>query len=334
MNSDYRSRAREIAGTEERCTRVRCELARGDWRASMRISARLDSRGFTLIELLVVIAVIGILVAISVPAVQYVREVASRTQCANNLRQIGLAMQSHHDAFRAFPTNGGGRAQERARDGSWFVASTSWYGPPQFVTFFYGVGSPHLRPSEQTGSWLYSMLPYLDGDNIFRQRSWESGCKTYVCPSRRTAEAREAENDEYGEYSGGGWKWGKTDYAANGHLIRGRPLTRPITVVTDGTSNTILAGEKALRPGIYQTGSWYYDEPFFVGGSYGTWRWGRLIVRDSPSCELWNNWGSKHSAGAQFVFVDGSVHSLQFNTSANVIGALLTPNGGEQVPEF
>lgn len=95
--------------------------------------------GFTLIELLVVIAIIAILIALLVPAVQKVREAAARTQCTNNLKQMGLAFHNYHDVYKEFPANGWG----------W-----SWIGSPVMN------GSPG-----QPGGWLYSILPYVEQEN-------------------------------------------------------------------------------------------------------------------------------------------------------------------------
>jgi prepilin-type processing-associated H-X9-DG protein len=141
-------------------------------------------------------------------------------------------------------------------------------------------------------------------------------------------------NDAYGEYSGGGWSWGKTDYAGNGMMIPNRPVCWPLARITDGTSHTVLVGEKAMDPRNYDSGTWYWDEPFFLGGSGGTWRQGGRMFRDAVGIAFPGNWGSAHANGAQFLFADGSVRSLAFETARVLLNALMTPNGGEPVPDF
>ncbi len=250
----------------------------------------------------------------------------------DNLKQIGLAFMHHHDVYRLLPTNGGGvwNEQIQAVDGTWFTPTTIEF-EPQYAILYWGVGNPQRGPRDQTGSWAYAILPFIEQENVFTQRAWTAGVSSYACPSRRTAEPQLPQNDEFGEYIGGGWVWGKTDYAANGLLILGRPSAYPLSRITDGQSQTILVGEKAMRTGLYYSGSWYFDEPFFLGNSFGTRRIGTAIVRDSPYCSFWNNWGSAHIGAAQFVFADGSVHPLSYSTSPDVAHSLMTPSGGEVV---
>src|SRR6185436_17064943 len=101
---------------------------------------RICRRGFTLVELLVVIAIIGILIALLLPAVQAAREAARVAQCKNNLRQSGLAAQSHLAAYKTFPTGGWG----------W-----SWVGDADRGN---GINQP--------GGWVYNVLPFIEGGSI------------------------------------------------------------------------------------------------------------------------------------------------------------------------
>lgn len=291
--------------------------------------------GVTLMELLVVLAIVAVLLALLLPAVQTARESASRLTCQNNLKQIGLALQQFHGVYGVFPSNGGWDGKETIPDIN---------GNPSYVftkdndlTFpwDWGVGKPGLLPTQQTGSWAYSILPFLEQQNMYTQRAWTDGVALYACPSRRSALPQPVVSDEYGTYWGGGWVWGKTDYAGNRLLFPNRPYVRSIHEITDGTSHTILVGEKSMAPQDYTTGTWYWDEPFFTGGSDGTVRSGSRVQQDSRRLAegrrfRWN-WGSPHTAGAQFVFADGSVRQIFFTTPGNVVATLLTPSGGEVV---
>jgi prepilin-type N-terminal cleavage/methylation domain-containing protein/prepilin-type processing-associated H-X9-DG protein len=140
------------------------------WRTGVR-------RAFTLVELLVVIAIIGILVALLLPAIQAAREAARRTQCKNQLKQIGLAILHHADTFRVFPTGGAGPSVDIAN---------------------YVSGGRPFGPDKQGLNWTYQILPFLEEDairGITTQAQLQAAqVPLYVCPSRRSVGARTSAN--------------------------------------------------------------------------------------------------------------------------------------------
>jgi prepilin-type N-terminal cleavage/methylation domain-containing protein len=301
----------------------------------MKSSLRASRSAFTLVELLVVIAIIAVLIGLLVPAVQKVREAAARISCANNLKQIGLALLNHHDTYHVFPSNGGwdGKQTIPSVGGAPITPFTTDFSNGQ--TQFWGVGDPRRSPQDQTGSWAYVILPFIEQQNMYQNREWTVGVRVYICPSRRLATAATAvPQDKYGVYGSGGWAWGKTDYAANAWVIPLRPVCRRITELTDGTSHTVLVGEKAVDPQVNTPNTWYWDEPFFLGGAGGTYRWKDLVLRDGPGIDYKGNWGAAHDAGAEFLFGDGSVRLVNFATPPATVHGLLTPDGGEVVPDF
>lgn len=183
---------------------------------------RAGNRAFSVVELLVAIAIIGVLVALILPAIQHARETARRTECMNHLKQIGLAFQAHDGAYGVVPHNGGwdGRQTIRSAGGSSFTPSTEDFSLGK--TFCWGVGDPARAPRQQTGSWLYAILPFAEQQQVHTDRSWTVPVATYICPTRRSAKAYGVvAQDQYGAYEGGGWAWGKSDYAGNAFLIPG-----------------------------------------------------------------------------------------------------------------
>ncbi len=295
-------------------------------------------RAFTLIEVLVVITIIGILVALLIPAVQAARETARRMHCSNNLKQIGLALQLHNDTHKVIPNNGGWNGSQTIplADGSGdFTPSTDDFAAGR--KFEWGVGDPKFPPERQTGSWLFSILPYIEQQNVYDSRSWQTPVAHYICPSRRDARAYPVSaGDANGNYEGGGWNWGRTDYAGNNLLMPRLPAdpkgrTEKLASITDGLSNTVLAGEKAFDPSVHTDASWYWDEPFFLGGAGGTARRGIAVMRDGIGIDYKTNWGSAHPGGTQFLLGDGSVRLVAYEISWEDLSALITPQGGEVV---
>lgn len=289
-------------------------------------------RAFTLIELLVVLAIIAVLMGLILPAVQMARDAAARTSCANNLKQIGLAFHQFQDIYHVFPSNGGWNGSQTilSVDGTPFTPQTFDNGSSQ--NYFWGVGDPSLPPLAQTGSWAFSLLPFLEQGSMYKQRAWTSPMGTYTCPTRRSSTPQPVvAADQYGRYQGGGWAWGKTDYAGNLWAIDNRPNCRSLASISDGLSNTIFVGEKAFNPRLEQPQSWFWDEPFFLGGSKGTARPGVLLLHDTSSANIFDNWGSPHVGVVEFVFGDGAVRALSRGIDPATMFALLTPDGGEPI---
>ena len=232
--------------------------------------------GFTLVELLVVIAIIGILIGLLLSAVQAAREAARRTQCQNNLKQIGLAIHNHHDRHGFMPTAGAWwirmpNGQARHPNAPW--TRSSYNNGREFLPLLTADLDPNIPPVEgtpvvgmnQTCSWGYQILPYLEKRNIWfptvtatdlptRHQQMMAIIRTaeipeYACPTRRSGELTIARiggnmptdysSPESHWRAGGGDGWhGCMPYGVHG--------VHPFGRVVDGTSSTILIAEKRI----------------------------------------------------------------------------------------
>ena len=236
------------------------------------------AKGFTLVELLVVIAIIGILIGMLLPAVQQVREAARRTQCLNNIRQLGLASLNFESARGHFPTAGG-------------TTATEWEAGREINRPAFGF---------ENAAWSYQILPFLEQNNLHSLRSqlmgnwsliYEEDVPFYSCPSRGVSQKlsgggtiREFNNDyagavgswnaNYADPSGngmfpsGGNDWGGFQWQVASHDLNPNEAVNVwvgiiskdahvnystdaitkvarVTSIADGTSNTIMYMEKA-----------------------------------------------------------------------------------------
>jgi len=323
-------------------------------------------RGTTLIELLIVVAIIGILVQLTIPAIQSSREAARRAQCQNNLRQLTLAVHSHVAALKYFPTGG------------W---THVWVGDPN-----------RGFDKKQPGGWCYNLLPYLEEGNLHdlgkgmpdaerRVRAVEmfsTPVDLFICPSRRYARSyrfirlKTMVNIDEPSVAG------RSDYAANmGNLLpidqRGRgpasldegdqwvegtdPMSQWISsnhngiiyqrstvrpaMIEDGLSKTYMIGEKFMNSEHYESGETNGDDQsLYVGFDRDNERSGHFFhppmrdkvvpivwLRDSDSPEVTDwNFGSAHPTGFHMAFCDGSVRQINYDVSSDVHSAYSSRN--------
>lgn len=295
-------------------------------------------RGFTLIEMLVVIAVVGLLVAMLLPAVQSAREAARRTQCSNNLKQIGLALHNYYDSLNTFPP-----AYQTALTPTWGELGPGW-------------------------GWGTMLLSHLEQGTLFNAVNFElqigfaaevtartAIVATYLCPSSTGSGPVKflyggptggADDLSAGQYiASGGQPLFESDGETNGVFYR-NSLMR-LSSINDGLSNTFMIGERSRNvadaswvgaiPGaqVCTNSSWPVrtctPNNTLVLGYTGPNSGGQWV--DSPNyngADDGDYW-SLHPGGCNFLFADGSVHFLKQTIDPRVFAYLSTRQGGEVI---
>jgi prepilin-type N-terminal cleavage/methylation domain-containing protein len=299
----------------------------------MRIASISARRAFTLIELLVVIAIIAILIGLLLPAVQKVREAASRAECQNNLQQLGIAVQNCNDTYGYLPPTEGA-----------FPNNTSNFGP----IFYY-------------------LLPFIEQQNLWNSTLsggvYNSGngtahtmpIKTYLCPSDPSTPIPAVCPNVSGNTGG----WALTSYAANALVFSptaygtaGNYMTVYVPAIetaatakipatfTDGTSNIIIFTEKYTQCGngsSYGCNQWA-DRHDILNGPYvgypNTGLAAMFQVQPNPwptNC-VFERASSGHTGGILVALGDGSVRMCQQGMSPNTWWQALVPNDGLPMP--
>lgn len=296
--------------------------------------------GFTLIELLVVIAIIAVLVALLLPAIQQAREAARRTQCKNNLKQISFALHNYHDLHGTFPPG-------------WIAVNA--FGFPSAHDGSSGVGwaAMILPQLEQTNLWqlFRSDLPLADPMNA---AFIKAELPVYRCQSDPQPPFFDLEEE------GGGAVLARlpvANYVAvfgteELHGCENNPGDDPVSPsgqcmgdgmffhnsnvgiadVTDGTSNTMMVGERRTDRNL----GWYSTWPGMI--AEGEEAFQRILgAADHPPNDPlmhFDDFSSQHTGGTQFALGDGSVRFVSSNIDGNVYRALATIAGEEIAVEY
>jgi prepilin-type N-terminal cleavage/methylation domain-containing protein len=301
----------------------------------------LQPAAFTLIELLVVIAIIAVLIGLLLPAVQKVREAANRMKCANNLKQIGLALHLYHDSHSRFPTGA-----TVSNNLGWnvtvlpYLEQTALYarfdlGPGPFN------GGPNREGPNKNVHALNRLAVYLCPS---------ATAELAVHPSSTLVDGRPTYAKHYygimgpkGDNPASGTAYqfdpnprGQGGFALQG--ILGRDTTTRLADVTDGTSTTLLVGEISRPDG--DGASWVRGIAFGTTVSQANGmsaaknvNYGINILLRPVSADQFNDisFSSNHPGGAQFVLADGSARFVAENISSAVYKAAASRNGGEMM---
>jgi prepilin-type N-terminal cleavage/methylation domain-containing protein len=299
----------------------------------------LQRRGFTLVELLIVIAIIGILIALLLPAVQAAREAARRSQCSNNLKQISLALHNYHDVHKEFAPGFiwiyGSGPTDSVREGNWgWGALILPYMEQQPLHDGLGVGPTPLAVAVATPAKLAMMQNEL---SAFR-------CPSDMGPVTNTGrliagppDSQLATSNYIGVNDLRGWlrynDGTSGNEMTNASGVFGRNKGRKMSEITDGTSNTLAVGERNWQrkydDGVLRTV--LAGVVFGIRGQRNRDSWGladalgsaRFRINydngaSSPLSRSRRGFGSVHPGGTQFTLCDGSVRFISETIDADM----------------
>ncbi|HZZ79407.1 MAG TPA: DUF1559 domain-containing protein [Gemmataceae bacterium] len=325
-------------------------------------------RAFTLIELLVVIAIIAILIALLVPAVQKVREAAARTQCINNMKQLGLGMHNYHSVAKALP-DGCHQTIDQNWTWSWMAMILPYVDQAPLFTqatnFAKSDPTSSYAPWGAGGAWYGLTGNSNDGPNPAQGQA----LAVFMCNSEARSLVRQidyglgAVSIGFTDYVGNSGSQG--DYASsvpfNGVLYAGSKVT--LVGITDGTSNTLMVGEHPPSndflfgwwfdgAGLDNTGemetlmntqgwnqttivnfvNWGYYPAYSdcLGSAAATYSGFAKGDPNGSHCHIGHYW-SFHPGGMNALFCDGSVRFLSYSITPANFSALASRNGGESV---
>ncbi len=287
-------------------------------------------RGFTLVELLAVIAIIGVLIGLTLPAIQSVRESARRTSCSNKLKQIALGLHSFQSSMRNLPSGIRPQASDKFPSLTWLA---------QILPYI-----------EQQNLWDRTTQEFSANSNPFTHSNQQQLINTYACPSDPNAgrvhfthENRIVALTNYLGVNGTNWE--------NQDGVLYLNSRTKFSEIKDGLSNTLMAGERPPSPD-YWYGWWY------VGyGQQGTGSVDMLlgvnelnappipgettyleqcpagpyqfeVGNSNEQCDALHFW-SHHPSGAHFALCDGSIQFLAYTVDNDVLLSLATKSGGE-----